>query len=69
MVHRRKHGVVYAKGFIKQWVFVSLTLAGATCIDLVVELRIRYVEFERGYTDDRPILFMKFNELKGILAA
>lgn len=69
MVHSCKHGVVYAKGFIKQWVFVSLAVASAACVDLVVEFRIGYVEFERGYTDDRPVLFMEFNELKGILAA
>lgn len=68
VIYSRKHRVVHAKGFIKQWVFVPLAVAGTACIHLVVKFGIRHVEFKRGYTNDRPILFMEFNELEGILA-
>lgn len=69
MIYSREHGVVHAKGFIKQRILVPLSVAGAAGIHLVVELRIGDMELEWGYTNDRPILFMKLNELEGVLAA
>lgn len=69
VVYSCKHRVVHAKGFIKQRVFVSLPVAGAAGIHLVVKLRVRDMKLEWSYADDRPIFFMELNELESILAA
>lgn len=69
VVYSRKHGVVHAKRFIKQRIFVALSVAGAAGVYLVVELGVGDVQLERGNANDWPILLMELNEFERILAA
>src|SRR4051794_27458144 len=69
VVNSRKRGIIHAEGFIKWRVFVSLSIAGAASIYLIVKLRIRDMEFKRRYTENRSILLMKLDEFEGVFTA